>query len=295
MENIELIRYMQETLPETVAVIGYGSGIYKQENYGPEKPDKDAIVVVTNFRKFLIKDYQQNPHHFAKDFDKHVLYKQKSNSYYKNIGCLKYSEDGQRIKLMVISENALYQDLDTWRYFGMACRLTKPILYQDVPTRLDNAIKLNRERIARLALLYNPKDVLTPTELYETISQMSYQYDFRTTLHAEKKTKSKDIVGGAKDFFDDVYLRIPNLNYENGQIINEHILPEIGQMPAAFEEFMSKKNLTTTEEISKAVDDFLKKTNRINSIRLAISSGTTLGIKSSVKHGMQKVKKGLMR
>ena len=77
MENIELIRYMQETLPETVAVIGYGSGIYKQENYGPEKPDKDAIVVVTNFRKFLIKDYQKNPHHFAKDFDKNVLYKQK--------------------------------------------------------------------------------------------------------------------------------------------------------------------------------------------------------------------------
>ena len=68
MDNLEIIEDLKEDLPETVAVIGYGSGIYKQTGYDvSERPDKDVIVVVDDFKQFLISDYEQNAHHFSRN------------------------------------------------------------------------------------------------------------------------------------------------------------------------------------------------------------------------------------
>ena len=59
MDNLEIIENLKQDMPDTVAVIGYGSGIYRQTGYTQdEKPDKDVIIVVDDFKDFLIVDFE---------------------------------------------------------------------------------------------------------------------------------------------------------------------------------------------------------------------------------------------
>lgn len=302
MTNKEIIKKVQSTLPPTIAAIGYGSGIFKQSGYKEDEiPDKDIIVVVDNFIQFLIDDYEMNNHHFAQDFDKHILASKKNKSnFYRNLGCLKFSEDGIRFKLMIISKSALEYDLSTWRYFGMAGRLTKPILYDKIPQSLEKAIRKNRKNALITALLYNPKEEMTLDELYNTISELTYINDFRTILPAEKKTKPNDIVEGAKSYFDQVYGSNTLLDRHGDIIYNNHPTELIRILPYNLKKYLySKLSINNDSDlknldpelVSAAVEYYLQRINFINSIRLAISSGTTLGIKGSLKHGVQKVKK----
>ena len=296
MDNLEIIKDLEKSMPKTEAIIGYGSGIYKQKGYSKEeKPDKDVIIIVDDFKDFLIEDYHINPEHFSDDFDKNILYKKKEKTnFYSNLGCLKFYYDEIHFKAMVISKDALDKDLQTWKYFGMAGRLTKPILYKSIPEDLEKKIIKNRERILITAFLLNVKDQLSKEELYNTISNITYMYDFRTILPAEKKTKSSEIVDGAFEFFDNAYGKL--IEAEKGIIINPHPIDMIEDLPDNLKEDLEKfkdKNITKEEleKISKTINNYFRKTNFINSIRLALSSGTTLGKKETIKHGLSKVKK----
>ncbi len=298
MDNLKIIKDLEKSMPKTEAIIGYGSGIYKQKGYSEEeKPDKDVIIIVDDFKDFLIEDYQLNPEHFSNDFDKNILYKKKEKAnFYSNLGCLKFYHDNIHFKAMIISKDALEKDLQTWKYFGMAGRLTKPILYQNIPEDLENKIIKNRERILTTAFLLNIKDELSKEELYNTISNITYMYDFRTILPAEKKTKSSDIVNGAFDFFDRTYGSLELIKNQNNIIINPHPVNMIEDLPEKLKEDLEKfkdKNITQEEleKISKVINNYFRKTNFINSIRLALSSSTTLGKKETIKHGLSKVKK----
>ena len=170
MDNLEIIEKLKNDLPQVLAVIGYGSGIYKQTGYNQnEKPDKDVIIVTEDFKDFLIEDYEKNPHHFSDDFDKHILIKKKEkDKFYSNVGCLKFYHNNIHFKAMIISQKALEEDLKTWKYFGMSGRLTKPILYGNISQELDKAIQNNRNNILITALLLNKQNTLTPNELYNT-------------------------------------------------------------------------------------------------------------------------------
>lgn len=300
MNNLEIIENLKEALPKTVAVIGYGSGIYKQTGYtDKEKPDKDVIVVVDDFQDFLIDDYAKNTHHFSKDFIPSNL-SRKKDDFYSNIGCLKFYHDNIHFKAMIISKKALEQDLKTWKFFGMAGRLTKPILYQNIPKDLEKAIQRNRENILITALLFNDKDVLTPTELYNTISGLTYMYDFRTIVPGEKKSKATDIVNGAFDFFENAYRQNGMILFDEEFIYNCHPVELIEQLPDNLRLYLGKyfnnfnlDNITKEDlkRISTIIKHYFRKTNFPNSIRLAISSSTTLGREESIKHGLSKVKK----
>lgn len=301
MENLEIIQQLKQTLPQTYAIIGYGSGIYKQTGYDPnEIPDKDVIIITEDFKDFLIEDYEKNPHHFSEDFDKRNLSKRKEKEkFYRNIGCLKFYHDGIRFKAMIISKDALNQDLNTWKYFGMAGRLTKPIIYQNIPLELEEAIKRNRQSILITALLLNPSEVISPVQLYNTISKITYMYDFRTLVPGEKKTKPSDIVNGAYDFFEQIYGQ-NELIENNGIINNPHPIELIETLPTNLQEYLIKHlnntNLNevdkkTLKTISKIINNYFRKTNLPNSINLALSSSTTLGPKETVKHGISKIKR----
>ena len=303
MDNLEIIESLKQDMPDTVAVIGYGSGIYKQTGYSPEeKPDKDVIVVVDDFKDFLIEDFEKNPNHFSDDFDKHILLRKKEKEkFYSNVGCLKFYHDNIHFKAMVISKKALEDDMNTWKYFGMAGRLTKPILYQNIPDKLEEAIQTNREKILITALLLNPNDKLTPNELYNTISRLTYMYDFRTIVPGEKKSKSEDIVNGAYDFFEKTYGQSDIISINNGIIHNPHPIEQIYFLPDNLKKYIIKSltrydfDRESIQKISKAVNNYFRKTNFPNSIRLALSSSTTLGKKETIKHGLSKVKRHFQR
>lgn len=296
MDNLEIIENLKTNLPPTVVIIGYGSGIYRQAGYkSDEKPDKDVIIITEDFNDFLINDYEQNPHHFSDDFDKRILLKKKEKSkFYSNLGCLKFYQDGIHFKAMVISRKALEEDLNTWKYFGMAGRLTKPILYQSIPETLERQIETNRKNILITALLFNSMDKLSESDLYNTISKLTYMYDFRTILPGEKKTKSSDIVNGSFDFFNQTYGQSDIISVENGIIVNPHPIESINELPDNLKDYLNKHlkdHNRDLEYISKIINNYFRKTNLPNSIRLALSSSTTLGKKETIKHGLSKVKK----
>ena len=301
MTNIETINSLKQSMPKSIAAIGYGSGIFKQTGYQEnEKPDKDVILVVDDFKQFLIEDYEMNPEHFSKDFNKNILYKKnEKTNFYNNLGCLKLNHNGIHFKVMVVSKSALEYDLKTWKYFGMAGRLSKPILYQDIPADLEKAIIKNRENMLITSLLLNSEDKLNKIKLYETISKITYLYDFRTIFHAEKKTKSSDIVGGSLQFFENEYGENPIARINDDIVYNTHPIELIDSLPSnlkntIYSEF-NKKNVMTYEELSQIIENYFKKTNFTNSIRFALSSGAILGVKGSAQHVLQKFKKASNR
>lgn len=297
MTNIEIINSLKQSMPESITAIGYGSGVFKQTGYQEnEKPDKDVILVVDDFKQFLIDDYEMNPEHFSKDFNKNILYKRKEKTnFYNNLGCLKLIHNGIHFKVMVVSKSALEYDLKTWKYFGMAGRLSKPILYQDIPANLEKAIIKNRENMLITSLLLNSEDKLNKIKLYETISKITYLYDFRTIFHAERKTKSSDIVGGSLQFFENEYGENPLARINNDIVYNTHPIELIDSLPSnlkntIYSEF-NKKHVMTYDELSQVIENYFKKTNFTNSIRFALSSGAILGVKGSAEHVLQKFKK----
>ncbi len=301
MTNIETINSLKQSMPKSIAAIGYGSGIFKQTGYQEnEKPDKDVILVVDDFKQFLIEDYEINPEHFSKDFNKNILYKKnEKTNFYNNLGCLKLNHNGIHFKVMVVSKSALEYDLKTWKYFGMAGRLSKPILYQDIPADLEKAIIKNRENMLITSLLLNSEDKLNKIKLYETISKITYLYDFRTIFHAEKKTKSSDIVGGSLQFFENEYGENPIVKINDDIVYNTHPIELIDSLPSnlkntIYSEF-NKKPVTSYEELSQIIENYFKKTNFTNSIRFALSSGAILGVKGSAQHVLQKFKKASSR
>ena len=296
MDNLEIIEKLKGELPPTIAVIGYGSGIYKQTGYtNSEKPDKDVIIIVDDFKDFLISDHDKNPNHFSEDFDKRILLRKKEkDKFYSNVGCLKFYQDGIHFKAMVISKKSLEEDLNTWKYFGMAGRLTKPILYKNIPEDLEIEIKQNRRNILITALLLNHKDIISQSELYNTISKLTYMYDFRTILPGEKKSKSSDIVNGAFNFFEQTYNQSDVVTLENGILINPHPVELIDELPNNLKNYLNKhlnKEDYQLDEVSKIINNYFRKTNLPNSVRLALSSATTLGKKETIKHGLSKVKR----
>lgn len=301
MTNIETINSLKQSMPKSIAAIGYGSGIFKQTGYQEnEKPDKDVILVVDDFKQFLIEDYEMNPEHFSKDFNKNILYKKnEKTNFYNNLGCLKLNHNGIHFKVMVVSKCALEYDLKTWKYFGMAGRLSKPILYQDMPANLEKAIIKNRENMLITSLLLNSEDKLNKIKLYETISKITYLYDFRTIFHAEKKTKSSDIVGGSLQFFENEYGENPIARINDDIVYNTHPIELINSLPSnlkntIYSEF-NKKPVMSYEELSQIIENYFKKTNFTNSIRFALSSGAILGVKGSAQHVLQKFKKASKR
>ena len=303
MDNLKLIKDVQESMPESIAAIGYGSGIFKQVGYdNKEIPDKDIILVVDDFKNFLLEDFKMNPNHFSDDFDKKILEEKKEKpNFYNNLGCLKFYHNNIHYKMMIISESALKYDLKTWKYFGMAGRLTKPILYDQIPKDLEELILKNRQNILLTALLYKGSLYMKKEDLYKAISKLTYINDFRTILPGEKKTKAEDIVLGAIDKFDEMYLDSPLIHLKKGIIVNDYRIDLIDELPVNFSKYLYKKlgegkiSREDMDKVALVIEDYFRETNFINSIKLAIASSSTLGLKESAKHAAHKFQKSLKK
>ena len=303
MDNLKLIKDVQESMPESIAAIGYGSGIFKQVGYDDKEiPDKDIILVVDDFKNFLLEDFKMNPNHFSDDFDKKILEEKKEKpNFYNNLGCLKFYHNNIHYKMMIISEAALKYDLKTWKYFGMAGRLTKPILYDQIPKDLEELILKNRQNILLTALLYKGSLYMKKEDLYKAISKLTYINDFRTILPGEKKTKAEDIVLGAIDKFDEMYLDSPLIHLKKGIIVNDYRIDLIDELPVNFSKYLYKKlgegkiSREDMDKVALVIEDYFRETNFINSIKLAIASSNTLGLKESAKHAVHKFQKSLKK
>lgn len=309
MNNIELIEDLRENLPTSIAGIGYGSGIYHQKGYtADEKPDKDVILVVDNLHRFLTEDYQIHPEHFPKNAGKkYGEVEDKDVKWFNNkIGCLKFSHNGFKFKLLITEKDALLYDLLSWKHFSLAGRLSKPIVYGSIPEEIDEAIKKNRDNILKASLLATTEEEISKEELYKTISRLSYNGDIRMILSFEKRSKAEDIVDGAFEEFNQMYGDNSLLTYNGDKIVNPYSVDFFDDLPASFvNDVISKLN---NEDLAKlADDDNLKETlqmaindtfyqkNLINSLLLLYSCERTLGLGAAMGHAFTKKLKSFKR
>ena len=301
MSNIDIIKDLRNDLPDTIAVIGYGSGMYKQKGYSEnDKPDKDILVVVDNLHRFLTEDYHLNKYHFGEETsNKYKNIKDKNtNFFYHQIGCLKFSKNGVGYKLLVVEQKALEKDIKSWKYYGPAARLSKPILYDEIPQDIEELIDYNRKSTATVALLANPDDHVMGNKLYNTISNLSYIGDWRMLAHFEKSTKASDIVAGAEAFYNETYGPLLGISSGEQYIENPHPISHIEDLPIGLQEYITKhidlSNLSTNKEdlikLRNLINNYFYKTNFKNTPWLMYSCVRTLSAPKAINHALTKKK-----
>ena len=304
MNNIELINELRKGLPDVVAAIGYGSGFYRQKGYGTnDKPDKDVILVVDNLYRFLAEDYHLNPEHFYAGANrKYRQIKDKEvKFFYHKIGCLKFQKDKYHFKLLVVDKEALLYDVLTWSHFGIAARLSKPIVYDKLPGDIEKAILYDRESAIVTALLSLTDEEITTSDLYKTISGFSYIGDWRMITHSEKKTKASDIVDGAFSEFENMYgdNHLIRAYSDKHLIQNHHPIEYVSCLPENLKNYILSKidmasfdieNKDDLQKLSKVIKDYFRITNLANTPLLMYSCFKSLGLSKTVGHALSKRK-----
>lgn len=302
MGNIDIINDLKKDLPDTKAIIGYGSGMYKQKGYNEnDKPDKDIIVVVENLHRFLSEDYHLNRYHFGDGIgNKYKNIKNKNtNFFYHQIGCLKFPKNGINYKMLIVEQKGIEKDIKSWKYYGMAARLSKPIVYDELSQELEDLINYNRQSTATVALLANEDDLVSGKQLYNTISNLSYLGDLRMLAHFEKTTKASDIVAGAETFYNDIYGPLLGVSSSDDIIENPHPINCIEELPTELQQYITKHidlhNISTNKDdlikLKNIINDYFFKTNLKNTPLLMYSCARTLGPSKTIKHALAKKKK----
>lgn len=297
MNNVELIEEIREKMPESIAGIGYGSGMYRQKGYAAnEKPDKDIILVVDNLYRFLSEDYFLNPGHFYDGAERRyrTIRDKDYKFFYNKIGCLKFTEGQYRFKVLIVEKDALLCDLKTWKSFALAARLAKPIVYSDLPEEIENLILYNRNSVVLATLLLDSHNDIAINNFYKNLSNLSYIGDWRMITHSERATKSSDIVDGAFDEFEKMYGENSLLNRVGDVVNNIHPVELIKELPTDFQNYLMKNldNVKSLKELEKMVYNYFFYKNLTNSPLLMYSCCKTLGLSKSTSHVMAKRRKG---
>lgn len=290
------IQQLIKELPPVDYVIGYGSGIYKQNGYDKnDNPDLDIIVSVDDFNTWHKCNMLMNPEQYS-TISKSVL-KQKTqpNSFFKNLSSTKFNYDDTGIKMMVVSTEILLRDLKTWGHFTLAGRLQKPIEVFKSSSELEEEIIINRGNAVLATLLMDVRDWIPENEFYQEIVSLSYSNDIRKIANCENKNKEKNIVDGALEFFKTIY----GDNIQNGHIANYNPRALVDSLPQNLLDYIKiyqhnngEKRLSRAE-LSFILSKYFKKVNIANSILLAQRCFLTVGPVKSVSHVLAKKKKNI--
>ncbi|XP_018916896.2 phosphatidate cytidylyltransferase, mitochondrial [Bemisia tabaci] len=188
----------------------YGSAVFKQDGTKiARKPMVDIIFVVDDSLKFHETNLRLNSSHysFLKSFGPGVISKVQDNwsakVYFNTL--IPLQEYNAFFKYGIISQNNLIDDLANWNELYLAGRLHKPVqeLYVSNDKSLSKALAQNLEFAVHAALLLLP-DSFTDIDLYSTISNISYNGDFRMLI-GEDKRKVQNIVIPQIEKFHDLY------------------------------------------------------------------------------------------
>jgi translocator assembly and maintenance protein 41 len=190
----------------------YGSGVFEQDGYQTEKgapPMLDFMFAVTHPAHFHSINMAQHPSHYAmyartfgssfvtrvEEFGPGVWF----NAFVK--------AKGRTIKYGVTSVDNLCSDLLNWNTLYLAGRMHKPlrIIKDDARVRLTQQVNLTSA--VRAALLTLPAE-FSETQLFETITGISYGGDPRMVLPGENRGKVGNIVRKQGPQFRELYYRL---------------------------------------------------------------------------------------
>ncbi|XP_057660884.1 phosphatidate cytidylyltransferase, mitochondrial [Diorhabda carinulata] len=185
----------------------YGSGVKKQLQNASSDNMIDLIFCVNNPSRWHESNIEKNPSdysglkYFGHNFVSHCQQNFGAKVYFNTLVPI----NDFYIKYGVVSTTDLETDLLEWSDLYLAGRLHKPveIIEKPLSAELETALQLNLQSAVHAALLILPEN-FTEFEFYHTISNLSYNGDFRMTF-GENKNKVENIVRPQLTNFRNLY------------------------------------------------------------------------------------------
>lgn len=288
--------------------IGYGSGVFPQNGYTKaQKPQIDMVHVVDNTEKFHRQNLKRFPGHYSglKYLGLGAI------EYIQNIGAGIYYNpfvemNGAMIKYGVMATKTAIKDIVEWKHLYIAGRLQKPVKIISTSSEIEQLNSLNLYNAAVVSILLIDKPSFTKTQLYETITLLSYLGDPRMQIGGENPHKVKNIVSKQLKEFDNIYEPILSFMHHSRMIIftgdtisvvatvNEKI-KLLQQLPINFRlNFIPLTNnqdlatLVASNKLPNAIKSTLKKIVSTPSLIQSVKGIFTAGIYKSVTYVIQK-------
>eukprot|EP01087_Luapelamoeba_hula_P009829 TRINITY_DN256_c2_g1_i1.p1 TRINITY_DN256_c2_g1~~TRINITY_DN256_c2_g1_i1.p1 ORF type:complete len:329 (-),score=56.72 TRINITY_DN256_c2_g1_i1:16-1002(-) len=197
MISDEELRGVVERLPSVRFAMGYGSGVVQQQQQhqqattaahhhgravtaaGGEQPMRDLILAVDDPLAFHQHNICINKKHYSGVAYFGAELARDLQEWAAGIYFNPYVRiNGQLVKYGVISHARLLSDLQNWDSLYVSGRMQKP--YKDIikDKAVDEACKANLQGALCASLLTLPEE-FSEQQLWQTVTQLSYQGDFR--------------------------------------------------------------------------------------------------------------------
>lgn len=279
----EILEFM-DNRPESVAIIGYGSGINPQYGQEDRKPQIDLIVVVDDLKKWHSLNINRN----AKDYSffSRLFFKYAPKKWLCSGGKIAYMTfipfNGGNYKIGTIEKNDFLNDLNNWETFYMAGRMQKPILVVKAPHEVEKAIEYNRYAGLLSAQLLLGEGEFDEEYFYTILAGLSYIGDTRMGI-AENPDKVSNIVKGSFDFYHEIYGS--QLKFIDGKIsLGDN---KIDGLPT---DLIAYLNLYDGN-IADGIREFLVTKNKSQSKAQTVKGLFTTGPIKSIKYVSEKLKR----
>ncbi len=293
-----------ETLPPTVGVIGYGSGVKPQAGYKEQDQRQiDLFIIVQDLKRWHDENQILNPNHYT--FTSRLFFELPTK--FQHIGTdicyIPYLKNHNSIfKIGIIEEQDLLNDLNEWTTFFLAGRFQKDILVLKCDEKIKEAMERNRKNAMIISLILLDENHLNIKDLITQIVSLSYMGDPRMHF-AENPQKIQNIVLGSyeelkKMYLDDTFYLVYNddsIEIDYAEIFDYGLQ----EMPSGIQEIfknmdtldvnlLSKKDLL---QLRKSLLEFLTERNRKSGTLQAMKGILTAGPVKSMKYGLEKIKK----
>jgi len=323
-EVSNLFQRLLQTFPEGISYcFGYGSGVFAQSGANAQSARMiDLIFTVPNPNEWHRLNIEKNPKHYSfLRWGGHRLVA----SYQQHWGAKVYfntlvpiPSDNVVIKYGVVSQSDLVADLLDWSELYLAGRLHKPVktVISSSDAELTSALNQNLHSAVHAALLLLPEH-FTETQLYNTITGISYIGDFRMTF-GEDKNKVNNIVTPMVDNFRKLYTPVFNTLNDYMEIQETGIccqdcgqpakLHHLNQLPREPQRALVRYWNRGSGNLRQDSEDVLRAVSHDNdcdlilsrcladivwrsSVRQSLKGIATAGIIKSIKYSSAKVKK----
>ncbi len=279
----EILEFMKNR-PETVAIIGYGSGVSKQKDQEKRNPQIDLIVVVDDLKKWHKENIEKNPKDYS--FTGKLFFKSAPKKWLRSGGQIVYMTyipfNNKKYKIGTIEKDDFLNDLKQWETFYMAGRMQKPILIVKSTKEIDKSIDYNRTAGLLCAKLLLGKGEYDEEYFYTILAGLSYIGDTRMGI-AENPNKVMNIVKGSFDFYHKTYGK--KLKIKNNKVIIESEKPK--DLPTNLDNYLKDNN----SDIGDIIREFLVNKNRSQSLVQTIKGLFTTGPIKSIKYVKEKLKR----
>lgn len=297
-EHTQIIEKFSSHRPQSIAVFGYGSSIFKQANNNSHNiPQTDVIIIVDDIVKWHRNNMKQNPTDYSVIGTIHLNRPniEKIKGYNKVTYFSEIKDGNCRFKYGVIEVEDFKRSLSTWDNLFMAGRFHKPILRVRTREDINESITQNREIALRLACLFSDT-YCTRRELLLNLCGLSYLGDTRMKL-AENPHKVANIVDGNFAELNQIYSLnedyIIPIDNDHFLISHQKILEEISLFPSCLLEYLIINNVNPNDLqcVRYYIKKYIYEKNHSESKAQIFEGLKTNGLVRSVPYALAKVSK----